>query len=108
MGPVWYPNWQGHLIFFDKDGDEVSKIVEHKANRAVLFPGTIKHYADAPSRFFNGLRISLAYKLWKKIILLSLLFLDEFVKRTLMGVYYTWQKYDYWSHNRRVARDATH
>ena len=42
----------------------------------------------------------------EKVILLSLLFLDEFVKRTLMGVYYTWQKYDYWSHNRRVARDA--
>ena len=62
----WNPNWQGHLIFFDKDGDEVSKIVEYKSNRAVLFPGTIKHYADAPSRFFNGLRISLAYKLWKK------------------------------------------
>tara|TARA_B100000530_G_scaffold49121_1_gene27405 strand:- start:199 stop:702 length:504 start_codon:yes stop_codon:yes gene_type:complete len=62
----WNPNWQGHLIFFDKDGDEVSKIVEYKSNRAVLFPGTIKHYADAPSRFFNGLRISLAYKLWKE------------------------------------------
>ena len=42
----------------------------------------------------------------EKVILLSLLFLDEFVKRTIMGVYYTWQKYDYWSHNRRVARDA--
>ena len=36
----------------------------------------------------------------------GLILLEEFVKRTLIGVYYTWQKYDYWSHNRRVARDA--
>ena len=43
---------------------ETSRIVSYKPNRAVLFPGSIWHYADAPSRFFNGLRISLAYKLW--------------------------------------------
>ena len=42
----------------------------------------------------------------EKLIFLSLIFLDEFVKRTLIGVYHMWQKYDYWSHNRRVARDA--
>ena len=42
----------------------------------------------------------------EKLIFLSLIFLDEFIKRTLMGIYYSWQKYDYWSHNRRVARDA--
>ena len=40
------------------------KTVSYKPNRAVLFPAKIIHYADAPSRFFNGLRISLAYKLW--------------------------------------------
>ena len=39
-------------------------------------------------------------------VFIALIYFDEFVKRTLMGVYYTWQKYDYWSHNRRVARDA--
>ena len=40
---------------------------------------------------------------------IGLILLDEFVKRTLIGVYYMWQKYDYWSHNRAVekaARDA--
>ena len=63
--PLWEISWQGHLMFMGEN-DEVVRVVEHKANRAVLFPGTIKHYADAPSRFFNGLRISLAYKLWKK------------------------------------------
>ena len=62
--PVWDTNWQGHLMFMDET-DEVVRVVEYKSNRAVLFPGTIKHYADAPHRWFNGLRISLAYKLWK-------------------------------------------
>ena len=40
---------------------------------------------------------------------IALIYLDEFIKRTLMGIYYCWQKYDYWSHNRKVekaARDA--
>ena len=63
--PVWDTNWQGHLMFMN-EADEVVRVVEHKSNRAVLFPGIIKHYADAPHRWFNGLRISLAYKLWKK------------------------------------------
>ena len=61
--PVWDTNWQGHLMFMNET-DEVVRVVEHKSNRAVLFPGIIKHYADAPHRWFNGLRISLAYKLW--------------------------------------------
>ena len=63
--PVWDTNWQGHLMFMN-EVDEVVRVVEHKSNGAVLFPGIIKHYADAPHRWFNGLRISLAYKLWKK------------------------------------------
>ena len=75
----WDVNWQGHLIFMENEKDkqkegnafvntnmETSRIVSYKPNRAVLFPGSIWHYADAPSRFFNGLRISLAYKLWKE------------------------------------------
>ena len=59
----WEPFWQGHLIFMENEM-ETSQMVSYKPNRAVLFPGNILHYADAPSRFFNGLRISLAYKLW--------------------------------------------
>ena len=64
---LYYPNleWkvedQGHLFFF-KD-EEVSRVIQYKPNRALVFPAKIMHYADAPSRFYNGLRISLAYKL---------------------------------------------
>ena len=37
---------------------------------------------------------------------ISLIFLEEFVKRTLIGVYYMWQKFDYWSHNKAVEQAA--
>ena len=61
--PEWDITWQGHLIFLNKkkEGDTV---VLHKPNRSVLLSGDQKHYASAPTRFFNGLRISLSYKLW--------------------------------------------
>ena len=65
---LYYPNlewqltWQGGLFFIKNN--EIYKTITYKPNRAVLFPAKITHYADAPSRFYNGLRISLAYKLW--------------------------------------------
>ena len=40
-------------------------MVTYKPNRAVTFPAPVMHYGDAPHRKFGGLRISLAYKLWR-------------------------------------------
>jgi len=40
----------------------------------------------------------------EKIILLSLIFLDEFIKRILIGIYYMWQKFDYWNFNRKLPK----
>ena len=37
---------------------------------------------------------------------IALIYFDEFIKRTLLGVYYIWQKYDYWTHNRAVEKAA--
>ena len=37
---------------------------------------------------------------------IALIYFDEFIKRTIMGLYYSWQKYDYWTHNRAVAKAA--
>ena len=61
--------WTGHNVIYKmknlkyiKD-EEVSRVIQYKPNRALVFPAKIMHYADAPSRFYNGLRISLAYKL---------------------------------------------
>jgi len=35
---------------------------------------------------------------------IGLILFEEFVKRTLIGVYYTWQKFDYWNFNRQLPR----
>jgi len=35
---------------------------------------------------------------------ISLIFLEEFVKRILIGIYYTWQKFDYWNFNRKLPK----
>ena len=39
-----------------------------------------------------------------KWIILSILYFEEFVKRTLIGVYYMWQKFDYWNVNRKLPK----
>ncbi len=49
---------------------------------------------------------------WKKYLkltpeewgLLSLIFLDEFIKRTLMGIYKTYVAIDTWNFNRTLDR----
>ena len=79
----WRIDWQGHLLFINRTGpvykteewenwvfksdasDEVSQVVTYKPNRVVIFPSHIVHYADAPHRLYNLLRISLAYKFEK-------------------------------------------
>ena len=55
----WKLEWEGHLVFPTDDC-----IIKYKPNRAVLFSGNQLHYANAPNRCYNDLRISLAYKLW--------------------------------------------
>ncbi len=35
---------------------------------------------------------------------IGLILLDEFIKRTLMGLYYTWEKFDYWNFNRKLPK----
>jgi len=35
---------------------------------------------------------------------IALILLDEFIKRTLIGLYYTWQKFDYWNFNRKLPK----
>tara|TARA_B100000029_G_scaffold438870_1_gene455092 strand:- start:224 stop:361 length:138 start_codon:yes stop_codon:yes gene_type:complete len=40
----------------------------------------------------------------EEYFLIGLILLDEFIKRTLMGLYYTWQKFDYWNFNRKLPK----
>ena len=87
--PTWNFDWGGHLAFLNilgkmYDGDEygnasqswhdwdyipsgdeeIEKVITFKPNRGVLFPSNIIHYAMAPHTFFQGMRISLAYKFY--------------------------------------------
>lgn len=73
--PTWKWEYQGNLVFLSepmkkgcvKKGPtgefNPEKIIAYKPNRAVLFPAKLFHCAEAPGRKFNGLRVSLAYKL---------------------------------------------
>jgi len=38
------------------------------------------------------------------LIVIPIIFLEEFVKRTLIGIYYLWQKFDYWNFNRKLPK----
>lgn len=64
---LYYPSLDmegmgGNLLFLDEN-QEPTNVVGYQSNRAVMFPAKITHYAEAPSRFYNGLRISVAWKL---------------------------------------------
>ena len=79
----WKFNWGGHLTFLDIKSDsenmddqirkeiyhatyypvKITNSVTYVPNRAILFPASIWHYAQPPHRTFDGLRVSLAYKL---------------------------------------------
>ena len=36
------------------------------------------------------------------LIIISLLFLEYFVQKSLWGIYFTWQKFEYWNFNRNL------
>ncbi len=79
--PEWEVNWEGHTTFLNVAGPrfmtegwqdwefpfdepyDISQVVSYKPNRAILFPSHIAHYSNAPHRLFNGLRVSIAFKL---------------------------------------------
>ena len=35
---------------------------------------------------------------------IALIYLDEFIKRTLMGIYKLYIKFDYWNFNRKLPK----
>tara|TARA_R100001132_G_C3218477_1_gene58151 strand:+ start:76 stop:609 length:534 start_codon:yes stop_codon:yes gene_type:complete len=67
----WHWSWNGALFFLDHIGldqpleTEIFKTISYKPNRAIYFPSNICHYAEAPSSRYDGLRVSLAWKLTK-------------------------------------------
>lgn len=71
LNPDWHIQWGGQTIFlnsyFDPESGEIkgnntTKVYFPKFNTGLLFPGTIIHMSEAPTREFYGLRLTLAYR----------------------------------------------
>jgi SM-20-related protein len=59
---AWQTEWDGETVYQDQNG-EVMLAVKPVPNRAVLFDARIPHAGRAPSRFYGGLRVTVAFKL---------------------------------------------
>ena len=69
------------------------------------------HYKTVPSNLWNTFIPNTMkfensdYKMSTfEIIVIPIIFLEEFVKRSLIGIYYLWQKFDYWNFNRQLPK----
>ncbi len=60
--PEWKKEWGGGTLFDCDDGSE--KIFFPRPNSGVYFDSTIFHHSQPSSKDFNGLRVTLAYKLY--------------------------------------------
>ena len=60
--PEWRAEWDGETVFYDGNGEIASSVLP-VGNRAIFFDSRIGHAGRAPSRFFGGLRVTLAFKL---------------------------------------------
>jgi len=58
---TWNVEWGGNTVFDLGNGDY--QFAVPKPNTAILFPGMIPHCADATTRLFGGLRVTIAWKL---------------------------------------------
>lgn len=58
----WRQEWEGETVFYGEDG-EIALSVGPRPNRAILFDSRIRHVGRAPGRTFQGLRVTVAYKL---------------------------------------------
>ncbi len=58
----WWDEWAGDAVFYDERG-EIALSVRPRPNRAILFDSRILHAGRAPSRAFEGLRVTMAYRL---------------------------------------------
>lgn len=61
--PEWQTNWAGGTVFECKDSH---KIFLPKSNSGIYFDGTIMHHSQPVSKHYDGLRVTLAYKLFVK------------------------------------------
>jgi hypothetical protein len=59
---AWREEWDGETVYQNGQG-EIIMAVKPMPNRAILFDSRIPHVGRAPSRSFQGLRVTVAFKL---------------------------------------------
>ena len=60
--PEWQDLWDGETVYYD-DNREIRCAIKPQANRGIFFDSRILHVGRAPSRYYGGLRVTVAFKL---------------------------------------------
>ena len=60
--PKWDDRWDGETVFYDENR-EIYAAINPAPNRGILFDSRILHVGRAPSRYYGGLRVTVAFKL---------------------------------------------
>ena len=63
VNDTWNKNWHGETIFYDDNEEQVIAVCTPKRNSFVFFDSRIPHVGMSPSKQYNGLRVTLAFKL---------------------------------------------
>ena len=59
---VWKPMWGGKTIFYPEGQDPIYK--EFVPNQGLYFKGDVPHMGEPTTKYFEGLRICIAFKLF--------------------------------------------
>jgi len=60
--PEWQQIWHGETVYYDEQ-EEIMAAIKPAPNRGVFFDSRIPHAGRGPSRYFGGLRVTVAFKL---------------------------------------------
>tara|TARA_R100000030_G_C3245014_1_gene121560 strand:- start:338 stop:892 length:555 start_codon:yes stop_codon:yes gene_type:complete len=63
VNDTWDTDWHGETIFYDDNEEQVIAVCQPKRNSFVFFDSRIPHVGMSPSKQYNGLRVTLAFKL---------------------------------------------
>ena len=63
VNDTWDKNWHGETLFYDDNEEQVIAVCKPQRNSFVFFDSTIPHVGMAPNKQYNGLRVTLAFKL---------------------------------------------
>ena len=63
VNDTWDTNWHGETLFYDDNEEQVIAVCKPKRNSFVFFDSRIPHVGISPGKQYNGLRVTLAFKL---------------------------------------------